>query len=231
MTTNPANEPPALAAAAFACLLGVFCDKCGTTFEGDFLVAEDWTKAQRLGCVRTHVREKLGWACDERGDFCPACRPTPNREASTDPVETLRRAATLAPELLPPSFAEMVVRDAFFYGRLIERGFEDHAGPALQRAREVLALAEQRPQPAEVTVYMARNIDEDSWLNEDRFRTFRAAYGYASGKTRAIEPLSKISAEEAYWVWRIIQGGFEFNERHKDDARYALREDGDAVRG
>lgn len=89
MTTNPANFPPPVnISAAYPRLLGVFCDKCDTTFEGDFLVAEDWTKAQRLDCVRTHVREKLGWACDDRGDFCPACRPAPDREAFTIGGET-----------------------------------------------------------------------------------------------------------------------------------------------
>lgn len=80
MTTNPV-EPRVDIGAAYPCLLGVFCDKCGTTFEGDFLVAEDWTKAQRLDCVRAHVREKLGWSCDERGDLCPACRAAPSQEA------------------------------------------------------------------------------------------------------------------------------------------------------
>lgn len=75
VTTNPADFPPPVnIGAAYPSLLCVFCDKCDATFEGDFLVAEDWTKPERLECVRTHVREKLGWVCDDRGDFCPNCR-------------------------------------------------------------------------------------------------------------------------------------------------------------
>lgn len=68
----------------------------------------------------------------------------------------------------------------------------------------------------EVRVYMAQGIRDDSWLHEERFAEFRRAYGYAAGKLRAIEPLSKITAEEAYWVWSIIQHGIEFNRRGQE---------------
>jgi hypothetical protein len=53
--------------------LGVFCDKCEDTFEGDFIVSVTMSKTERLAVVRRHVVAMLGWQCDERGDFCKSC--------------------------------------------------------------------------------------------------------------------------------------------------------------
>lgn len=142
--------------------------------------------------------------------------------SSESPVSLLRQAAEAAPKVLPASVGDAaatlfdLLRQWSGVPSTVRAG-----GEAL--ARGVLALAEQQqPRPAEVTVYMARGIRPDSWLHEDRFTAFRHAYSYASAKTHAIPGLSKISAEEAYYVWRIIQHGFEFNERTKDDPRLGI---------
>lgn len=71
---------------------------------------------------------------------------------------------------------------------------------------------------------MARPIRADSWLNEDRFREFRAAYTYAAAKTLAIPGLSKIDPEEAFYVWRIIQRGVEVYKRMRRNPSPARRE-------
>jgi hypothetical protein len=63
--------------------LGVSCDTpgCGTSFEGDFLVAENSIRSERLRVVLDHV-EKQGWRVIWRrpiGDsltYCPSCAAT-----------------------------------------------------------------------------------------------------------------------------------------------------------
>ncbi|MGW3166954.1 hypothetical protein ACWC9Q_29670 [Streptomyces sp. NPDC001142] len=70
----PAEDDDQLTGQKYPCGLGVFCDTCGTTFEGDFVVTDTMTKAQRLAVVRDHVRAELGWQCNAEGDFCPECR-------------------------------------------------------------------------------------------------------------------------------------------------------------
>jgi hypothetical protein len=59
----------------YPCALGVFCDTCGTTLRGDFIVTDTMTKPERLEVVREHVRG-LGWSCTEAGDYCPTCTTT-----------------------------------------------------------------------------------------------------------------------------------------------------------
>jgi len=54
----------------YPCRLGVFCDFCEDTFEADFIVSIEMTQAERLGVVRNHVVKRLGWQCDQQGDFC-----------------------------------------------------------------------------------------------------------------------------------------------------------------
>jgi hypothetical protein len=71
--------------------LGVRCDSpdCGANFEGDFMVAEDSTRIERLGVV-LHWVEQRGWRViwdqpiwDSR-TYCPdCCRPA---EARTLPA-------------------------------------------------------------------------------------------------------------------------------------------------
>lgn len=57
----------------YPCRLGVFCDRCEDTFEADFIVSTEMTKAERLAVVRNHVVKRLGWRCDKTGDFCNHC--------------------------------------------------------------------------------------------------------------------------------------------------------------
>lgn len=61
-----------------------------------------------------------------------------------------------------------------------------------------------------IKVYMAPRISPDSWLNEERFAEFVRGYNYACNATMAIEPLSKLTPEETYWLWSILQHGIEF---------------------
>jgi hypothetical protein len=66
-----------------------------------------------------------------------------------------------------------------------------------------------------ITFYAAQGIREDSWLNDDTisedFAAFREGYAYARNMTHAIPGLSKISAEEAYYVWWGINHGIELS--------------------
>ncbi len=60
--------------------LGVACDGpgCGAHFEGDFLVAEDSTRDERLAVVLRHVQEH-GWhvtwhePAEDSVTYCPYC--------------------------------------------------------------------------------------------------------------------------------------------------------------
>jgi hypothetical protein len=45
---------------------------CGRSEQGDYLVLESDTRAQRGAYARTYLRAQ-GWVCDERGDYCPIC--------------------------------------------------------------------------------------------------------------------------------------------------------------
>lgn len=62
---------------------------------------------------------------------------------------------------------------------------------------------------AGVQVFMAKGIGPDSWLHEARFSAFRDAYYYAAGQTRAIEALSRITAEEAYFLYVALKRGHD----------------------
>lgn len=53
--------------------IGVFCAGGGTVVEGEYVVSEKQTKAERLEVARTHLRD-AGWQCDGEGDFCPTCQ-------------------------------------------------------------------------------------------------------------------------------------------------------------
>jgi hypothetical protein len=54
--------------------LGVFCDECEIVVEGDFIVHEGMTKAERLGVVRTYAVGTFGWLCQDGEDLCANCR-------------------------------------------------------------------------------------------------------------------------------------------------------------
>lgn len=77
---DPAEVAAVIRAAAadegelYPCRLGVFCDRCEDTFEADFIVSTQMTKAERLAVVRRHVVTVRGWRCDKRGDYCADCK-------------------------------------------------------------------------------------------------------------------------------------------------------------
>lgn len=54
--------------------IGVFCDRCGTTVEHDYLVSDDMDQQERFEVARAHLREHEDWSCTADGDFCPACK-------------------------------------------------------------------------------------------------------------------------------------------------------------
>lgn len=78
--TEPADISAVIRAAAadegelYPCRLGVFCDCCEDTFEGDFIVSINMSRIERLDVVRNHVVKTLGWRCDQRGDYCADCK-------------------------------------------------------------------------------------------------------------------------------------------------------------
>jgi hypothetical protein len=63
----------------------------------------------------------------------------------------------------------------------------------------------------------ATPIAPGSWLHEDRFATFRAAYAYASARTQAIPGLSKLTPEDAWYVWHFLQRGHLRMDRTAED--------------
>ena len=56
-------------------------------------------------------------------------------------------------------------------------------------------------------IILPQQIDDDSWLHEERFKWFLEGYRYATTQTRAIPALVKVSPEELYFaVSAIIRG-------------------------
>ncbi|MDX3672773.1 hypothetical protein [Streptomyces europaeiscabiei] len=82
----------------FPSRMGVYCDTCGLTFSGEFMVSIEQTKAERLEVARAHMREQ-GWQCDALGDYCPkhASKDT-YVEPADRPAEWARMARELAAE-------------------------------------------------------------------------------------------------------------------------------------
>lgn len=58
--------------APYPCQIGVYCDDCGHTHSGDYLVNDRMSKPERLEVARAHLRGQ-GWTCDADGDLCPPC--------------------------------------------------------------------------------------------------------------------------------------------------------------
>lgn len=52
--------------------LCVYCDNCGHTHCGDYVVSDADDRATRLGFARDHLRGE-GWSCGLLGDYCPKC--------------------------------------------------------------------------------------------------------------------------------------------------------------
>ena len=61
----------------------------------------------------------------------------------------------------------------------------------------------------------AEKISEKSWLNASEYADFVAGYEYASTQTRAIHGLSKITPEEAYFIYEAIKRGSEPSNHEK----------------
>ena len=58
-----------------------------------------------------------------------------------------------------------------------------------------------------IPVLVAPQIWEGSWLQRDEFKTYRAAYGYASNQTQAIRALCKLTPEELWYVYEALKSG------------------------
>lgn len=56
----------------------ITCDGCPGWCTADYLVPAESTKAERFEIARGHMRNRLGWSCDENGDYCPECAMTAN---------------------------------------------------------------------------------------------------------------------------------------------------------
>jgi hypothetical protein len=98
----PAPLPPELVSAIlrdqgsplYPSRISVYCDACGATDTGEYMVSTEQTRAERLDVARTHLRTK-GWRIDEAGDFCTSCA-WPITAAVLDEVaaERVRQDAT-----------------------------------------------------------------------------------------------------------------------------------------
>lgn len=55
----------------------ITCDGCPTVSTNDYLVPADSTKVEPFEIARDHLRTRLGWTCDENGDYCPGCSMVP----------------------------------------------------------------------------------------------------------------------------------------------------------
>lgn len=64
-----------------------------------------------------------------------------------------------------------------------------------------------------------QDLTSESWLHEERFAEFVEAYRFASSHfSRAAVAYSKVTPEDAYWIWKTITTGFERNRRAKEEA-------------
>ncbi len=60
---------------------------------------------------------------------------------------------------------------------------------------------------------LAPQIKSDSFLRDKEYIDFVWAYEYASTQTRAIIGLSKLTPEDAYFVFKAIERGIEFRKK------------------
>lgn len=61
----------------------------------------------------------------------------------------------------------------------------------------------------------APKISKESWLNDPEYANFVVGYEYAATQTRAIQGLSKISPEDAYFIYEAIKRGGEWSNHEK----------------
>lgn len=65
-----------------------------------------------------------------------------------------------------------------------------------------------------------KDLAPDSWLHEERFAEFLAAYQYAASHfSRAARSFSKVTPQDAYWIWTTIDKGFARNRRIAEEER------------
>lgn len=57
----------------------------------------------------------------------------------------------------------------------------------------------------------APQISKDSWLNDSEYANFVAGYEYAMTQTRAIQGLSKVAPEQAYFIYEAIKRGIDMS--------------------
>jgi len=62
-------------------------------------------------------------------------------------------------------------------------------------------------------IQIANPIKDGSWLNDENYELFRAAWGYASTQTRAIPAMAAITPEQAYHLFEALRRG---EQMHKD---------------
>lgn len=53
--------------------ISVYCDHCGYTDTGDYVVRESMSATARLEVARKWLRSQ-GWVCGRDGDFCQRCQ-------------------------------------------------------------------------------------------------------------------------------------------------------------
>lgn len=79
-TTTPGTMPPDMVNAIvrdmddprYPSKITVFCDHCGVTNTGEYMVSEDMTSRERLDVARQHLVQNEGWEHTGDGDdFCP----------------------------------------------------------------------------------------------------------------------------------------------------------------
>lgn len=63
-----------------------------------------------------------------------------------------------------------------------------------------------------IPIMLAPSIAEDSWLKDAEYESFRNAYGYASTQSRAIIGLSKVTPEDAYFIYEAIERGLKLQK-------------------
>lgn len=69
-----------------------------------------------------------------------------------------------------------------------------------------------------LNVRIAPAIAEDSWLREKRFKDFVEAYDRCRNQTQMIGPLSRLTPEQAWWVWYGLQEEQERIRGRRDEA-------------
>jgi hypothetical protein len=58
-----------------------------------------------------------------------------------------------------------------------------------------------------MNIKIASSIKDDSWLNDEKYKDFRAAWGYASTQTRSIPAMSAITPEQGFFLFEALKRG------------------------